>query len=208
MVLTYFTLAELRAMPDIGDVGKHSDERLIAAGEWAESTIERTVRTSFVARSKVETLDGDRQDCEGRLSLSSRFVLGVTAVTSNGVEFDAGQLAEVKVTGRRIYRRTVDTYSGSIAWDTGVQNIVVTYNSGYSTTPPGDIKDAALQAARYRVLRTAAKAGISDRATALTNELGNVQLSTAAPDRPTGLPDVDVVLIQWRRHIGRRFVVV
>lgn len=207
MALTYFTLAELRAMPDMESTAKHPDQRLTAAGEWAEATIEGEVRTSFVARQKTETLDGDRQDCQGRLRLSNRFVLAVTAVTSNGVAFTAPQLAEIRVVGRRIYRRTVGEYSGFTAWDSGTQNIVVTYNAGYTSTPPGDIKDAALQAARYRVLRTATKAGISDRAIAVTNELTTVQLSTAgATDRPTGLPEVDSVIVRYRRQLARRFV--
>jgi len=192
-------------MPDMNDFTKYSDARLTAAGEWIEALIEREVRTSFVHRSWTETLDGDSQDADGRLLLSKRFVVGVTAVTSNGVAFDAGDLAEVQADGSRIYRRTVGSYSGFIPWDSGTRNVEITYDAGYSTEPPDDILDAALQGARYRVMRTAVSVGISDRATSVTMNDSNVQLSIPGKDRPTGLPEVDQVIIGWRDKLALRF---
>lgn len=205
MALTYFALSDLRAMPDMNDFTKYNDARLTAAGEWIEALIEREVRTSFVARTWTETLDGDAQDTDGGLLLTRRFADGVTAVTSNGVAFNAGQLAQVDAVDSRIYRRTVGTYSGFIPWDAGTRNIDVTYTAGYSATPPNDIKDAALQGARYRVLRTAVSVGISDRATATTVGDSTVQLSIPGKDRPTGLPEVDQVIVGWRDKLAPRF---
>jgi hypothetical protein len=203
----YFTLSELRALPDMGDTVKYPDARLTAAGDWIEAIIEREVRTSFVARQVTETLDGDSQDPDGGLLLSKPYVLEVTAVTSNGAAFDAGQLAELSVRAGRAYRRTAGTYSGFIPWDAGTRNIVVTYDAGYVDAPPFDVKEAALQGARYRVLSVDGKSGISDRATSITNEFGNVQLSTPNTERnrPTGLPEVDAVIVGWRDKLAPRF---
>lgn len=199
MALSYFTLADVRALPDMADTAKHSDQRLTAAGEWMEALIEREVGTSFVARVTTETLSGDDQDSDGGLKLGTPWVLQITAVTSNGAAFTAPQLAEVKVADGYIFRQP--GFASSTAWDTGVRNIVITYNAGYSATPPFDIKDAALQGTRYRALRTIG-AGVSDRATAITNELTTTQLSTAGTDRPTGLPEVDVVIVGWRNKLN------
>jgi hypothetical protein len=202
MALDYFTLAELRAMPDMNDFTKYGDARLTAAGEWIQALIEREVGTSFVPRSTVDVLDGSDQDRWGGLFLSKPFVLSVTAITSNGVAFTAPQLAEVSVQSGILYRRPAGSYGGYTPWDAGCRNIVVTYSAGYSTTPPSDLKDAALQGARYRVMRTAVSVGISDRATSVTNDLGNVQLSIPGSDRPTGLPEVDQVIVGWRDKLN------
>src|SRR5262245_50942818 len=98
MSLDYFTLGELRAMPDLAtDTVKYPDARLTAAGEWIQALIEREVGTSFVARSRTEVLNGDDQDWDGGLKLATPYVLSVTSVTSNGVAFTSPQLAQVTV---------------------------------------------------------------------------------------------------------------
>ena len=199
--MIYFSLPELRALPDMADVVKYSDSRLTAAGDWIETLIEREVGTSFVARSVTDTLDGNCQEYDGGLKLSKRYAQNVTAVTSNGVAFGGPALAEVSVRNGYAYRRTAGDYTGFIAWDYGTRNIVVTYNAGYSTSPPSDIKEAALQGARYRVLSTDDKSGISDRALSISNEQGTIQLATPGTRFPTGLPEVDAVIVGWRNKL-------
>jgi len=204
MALTYFTLGELRGQSGLADTVKYPDAKLTTAGEWIEAVIDREVRTSFVARTTLEVLDGDSQDTDGGLLLSKRFVVGVSAVTSNGVAFNAGQLAEIDADGSRIYRRTVGTHSGFIPWDSGTRNIDVTYTSGYSATPPADVKDAALQGARDRVLRTSGT-GLSDRTTSVTDDQGTRVLAAPGTNHPTGLPEVDAVIVGWRDKLASRF---
>ncbi|HYJ69629.1 MAG TPA: hypothetical protein VEX15_18405 [Nocardioidaceae bacterium] len=201
MALTYFTIAEFRSLPDMDSTARYPDAKLTAAGEWIESVIEREVGTSFAARSRTETLNGDDQ-CDGGLKLATPYVLSVTAVTSNGVVFGVPELAEVSVRDGIAFRRPAGTYVGFTAWDYGFRNIVITYNGGYSATPPSDVKDAALQAARYRVIRTTTGGGLTDRAISTSNEMGTTQLAIAGMNRPTGLPDVDSVICGWRDKLN------
>ncbi|MGH9460372.1 MAG: hypothetical protein ACRD1X_04090 [Vicinamibacteria bacterium] len=202
MALDYFTLTELRALPDVSNTTKYSDAQLTAAGEWVQGIIERECQTSFVARSTTETLNGDDQEVDGGLKLSTPWILNVTAVTSNGVAFTAPQLAEVKVKSGVAFRRAAGDFTGFISWDLGARNIVITYDGGYSAAPPSDLKSAALQAARYRAIKAVSGAGISDRAITITNEMGNIQLSTPGKNHPTGLPEVDEVIIGWRDKLA------
>lgn len=84
----------------------------------------------------------------------------------------------------------------------GSQNATVTYLAGYSETPPADIKEAAMQATRARVLETASNAKVSDRVSQMTNEAGGTtSFVLPGQDRPTGYPDVDAVIMGWRRRL-------
>ena len=76
----------------------------------------------------------------------------------------------------------------------------VRYEAAYTDTCPGDLREAASQAARFRLLQTDGASGIPNRATSMTNEFGNVQLSTAGKDRPTGIPDVDAVINSYAQQ--------
>ena len=79
----------------------------------------------------------------------------------------------------------------------------VTYQAGYSTTPPADIKYAALRATRWLLLEGKASNAVSPRQTSITSEMGGtVNFATAGVDRPTGYPDVDAVIVGWRNKIN------
>ena len=78
----------------------------------------------------------------------------------------------------------------------------MTYTAGYSAAPPADLKQAALRAARNWLLTGDAWSGADTRATSITNDYGNIQLSVASADgRPTGLPDVDATITAWARRV-------
>lgn len=196
--MAYFTLAELRALPDMSDTIKYTDARVTAVQGDVESVIDRSVRSSFDEKSFTDTLDGGRE----ALRLSRRFVRSITSVTEDGVALTAGQLLDVIVRGSVLRRRSSGSYSTLLTWEPGVQNIVVVYTAGYSATPPADIKEAALKATRYRLLTTDGRSGASDRALSIQNEFGNVQLSTAGPEHPFGLPEVDEVVMGWSKRLA------
>ena len=63
------------------------------------------------------------------------------------------------------------------------------------------MKDAALQATRYRLLSTRARSGVSDRAMSITNEMGNIRLSTAGKDGAFGIPEADEVVARYARQL-------
>lgn len=202
--MPYFTEAELRGLPNMSDTSKYTSARVTSARQWIEGVIERKVGTSFEARSFTETVDGDEANCRGGILLSRPYVLSVTAVTSNGVAFTAGQLAEIVINPAGVLiRRAVGSYGSGDAWDAGVENIIVTYTAGYSSTPPADIKEAAMDAARDWLLRRYGSQGVSDRAISLQTEMGNTVYATASDkhDRPTGIPDVDAVIMGWANRL-------
>lgn len=191
MPLDYFTLAELRAQPDLDSSAKFSDPALTEAGEFIQGVVERVCDTSFVPREVVETLDGTGR--EG-LRVRTPWVLEVVSVVIAGVT-TTGE--EYFVDSGVIERRAIGSWS-MLTWPLGRRNIKITYKAGYSATPPPDLKDAMLQGARYRALSRAAYSAQNDRALSLTNEYGNVQLASANDtNRPTGLPEVDSVIMSW-----------
>lgn len=185
----YFTCAELRALPDMSN---EAEPRILAAAAWATGIIERVVGTSFVAR----TVTGEVHSGGPRgLILRSRYVLSVTSVTENGAEVSDSLRVE-----HGILRRFsgVTEYSPT-SWASGFGNVSVNYEAGYSTEPPLDIKEAALQATRWHLLEGRASNDVSARQTSITSDMGGtINFATAGPDRPTGYPDVDAVIIGWR----------
>jgi hypothetical protein len=189
--MPYFTTAELRALPDMGDTTRYTDARLTAAHDWIAGVIERECQTSFIATAVTEKLDGSGTDT---LILSRPYVLSVTSAFVGGTALTADELSALVLRGGIVYRPTGYT------WASGRANVDITYSAGYSSAPPADLKEAALIGARYHVLTTDGKSGASDRATSITNEFGNIQLSVASADgRPTGLPEVDATITAWSR---------
>lgn len=188
----YFTLAELRALPDMS---QESEARILAAAAWATGVIEREVGTSFVAR----TVTGEVHDggCTG-IVLAKPYVISVTSATENGVT-----VTDTLRARSGILRR----FSGATSftpgtWSYGFGNVSVTYQAGYSSTPPSDIKEAALQATRWHLLESRSSNVQTPRQTSFSNEMGGTTaLAVAGTDRPTGYPDVDAVIVGWRDQL-------
>ena len=192
MALDYFTEAELRALPDMSS---ETSARILAAGEWAQGVIEREVGTSFVARTvTAEIHDGG---CDA-IVLDKPFVISVTSATEDGVAVTD----TLRVRHGVLRRFSSATSFTPITWSSGVGNVAVTYQASYSSTPPADIKEAALQATRWHLLEGRASNVHSPRQTSITNEMGGtVNFAVAGTDRPTGYPDVDAVIVGWRNQL-------
>jgi hypothetical protein len=191
----YFTLAELRALPDVSDSTRYTDARVEAVAAYIVSVIEREVGTSFIARTVTDEVhDGGR----AAIVLDKPHVLTVTSATVNGVALTTDLRARDGV-----LRQYADATSFTpIAFAAGSGNVKVTYSAGYSSTVPGDIKEAALQATRARLLETDSKATVNDRTSSITNEVGGTtQFVLPGEDRPTGYPAVDAVIIAWRDRL-------
>lgn len=192
MALDYFTEAELRALPDMSS---ETSARILAAGEWAQGVIEREVGTSFVARTvTAEIHDGG---CDA-IVLDKPFVISVTSATEDGVAVTD----TLRVRHGVLRRFSGATSFTPITWTSGVGNVSVTYQAGYSSTPPADIKEAALAATRWHLLEGRASNVHSPRQTSITNDMGGtVNFAVAGTDRPTGYPDVDAVIVGWRDQL-------
>lgn len=193
----YFTLAELRALPDLDDTGTYPDAACEAAAAHIVGIIEREVGTSFVARTVTNERHNGNNRCG--LRLDNAFVLSVTSATIDGVA-----VAESLVQ----YAGVVERLSGSVPvpWYAGTV-VLVTYQAGYTAdlaTVPADIKQAALQGTRAYLLETSELAAITDRRSQITNDAGGTTSFVMAgqdEDHPTGYPMVDSVIVGWRNKL-------
>lgn len=200
-----FSLAELRVLPNMNDTTKYPDATLERARLWIEGIIEQECGTTFTYRTYTELHHGTEANRRmARLLLRRRYPREIIALTENGVGWSAGQLADLVVNNGVVTRRAAGAYDAWEPFEYGYLNLEVTYRAGYTQTPPGDLKEAALQAARYRVLTGAGAGGVSDRTTTITNDLGTVQLAIAGERYPTGLPEVDAIINRYARTVGSR----
>lgn len=206
MALTYFTLAQLRALPDMSDAGRYTDALCTAAGEFVESRIEEFVTTAFFPRQVTDEVhDGNDANARGGwLQLRRRHPLAITACSQNGVQMGAGELADLSLKYRTLRRRAPGSYAAWLDWAPGHENILVSYTHAYSASVPNDIREAALQWTRGRLLATASLALLNDRTSSVSNETGGTtSFVIAGEDRPSGFPDVDSVLLNWRNKITK-----
>lgn len=159
--------------------------------ESATDSIEQACNRTFALASYTETHDGDNQP---RIWLRQRPVVSVTSVTVNNAAMNAADY-------------TVDTRLGCIwhgaqglsgpgrqrrpGWQSGVQNIVVTYTAGYSAIP-ASVKRAAIVQCKY----------LSDSSRASSvyefESLGDYQYKRSSQAASTGLaPNVEQLIAPY-----------
>lgn len=188
----YFTLPELRALPQMDNSSKYTDARCEAAAAFVVAEIERVVGTSFVARTVTDEVhDGGRYEL-----FPSRRPLEITSATENGVTVTD----TLRVRAGRVLRYAAGSFSPRV-WVGGFDNIELTYESGYSDAPPANVKEAALKWTRYHLLATDSNSSMEARQTSATNDYGTVNFSVAGVDAPSGYPDVDAVIVGWRKEL-------
>lgn len=184
----YFTLVELRELPDMGDATKYPDARCEAAATAVVGVIEREVGTAFIPRTVTAELhDGG---CTG-LVLHHADAIAVSSLTVGGVTADPSTY--VLMSG------VVQLTSG--AFGSGIGNVSVTYTYAYSTTPPGDVKEAALKGTRAHLIATRSNSTMDDRRTTLNTEAGTINFTVAGKDQPTGYPEVDAMILGWKERL-------
>lgn len=189
----YFTKAELQALPDMSG---ETEARILAAAAWAVGIIERECRTSFVARTVTDEIHDGGTDA---ILLDTPYVLSVTSAKESGVAVTDTLRARHGI----LRRYSSATASTPARWAAGIENVAVTYESGYSLVPPPDIKEAALSATRWHLLEQRASNVNAPRQTSSTNDMGGtVSYAVAGPDRPTGYPEVDAVIVGWRKRLN------
>lgn len=191
--MPYFTTAELRALPDMDDADRFPDARLVAAHDWIVAIIERECETSFIPRQVTVQLNGSGR--EG-LDLMTPYVQSIESVTVDAAALAAGDVAALVWQDGYLYQ------SSGAYWPlTSRGNVTVTYTTGYSTEPPGDLKEAALRAARHWLLTMDGWSGIDERTTSLTSDYGTTTVIVADDKHPTGLPFVDATINAWARRV-------
>lgn len=187
----YFEVSELRALPDMDDVSKYPTTRVEEAAAYIVGVIEREVETSFVSRTIIdEPHDGSAV----QIFLDAPYVLSVTSATEDGVAVTDDLSARAG-----ILRRT--SSNQPVAWSEGYGNVLVTYEAGYSVSPPDDVKEMALKGTRAHLMASAANSSINDRQTSLTAGDSVIGFVVAGQDRPTGYPEVDAMILGWKTRL-------
>lgn len=193
----YFTLDELRALPQVSDTLSYGDDRCEAAAAWAVALIEREIGASFILREYTETHDGGCSE----IFLSRAYA--VTNPSPTATENGTAVTADLRVQTGILRKFSGATSYIPQSWLPGVGNIEVTYSAGYTAEPPADIKEIALQLTRLHLLETDSHAVADARATQLTNEMGGTTTyAVAGKDRPTGYPAIDAVISAYRARLS------
>ena len=188
----YCELADLRALDALNNTSKYPTAKLEATRAQAEDRFEDATGVSWVPRFRRDTLSGDNNL---RLVLTRVRPRTLYSATIAGV-------AAADLTLFRFYDWGVIERTNALTWprDTygGGGNVTLEYVYGYDQ-PPEDLRQAFLTYTRYLLLDSNSR--IPDRASVMSTDLGTFQLTTAGFNRPTGLPDVDTVLMNHSHRI-------
>lgn len=184
-------LADIRAESNLADTSKFPTAKLEKAREWFTDLTTDFCGFSPVPRFTEETVNGTGST-RLRLPVTYRNIRRLRYATIDGVAVDAGTLADWQIEDGYL-----DTgYAGTVL-TSGRATITVGYEHGLDA-PPADLERAALTAIRWRVL-TDKNAQMPDRIISMTNEIGGtVQFARANKRYPTGIDDVDSVLVRLR----------
>lgn len=187
----YVTLAEIRALPNLGDENRFTDDDLADAREWFETTFEEYVGMAFVPRTATERLSGR---CS-TIMLRRWPVRSVTAVRSfttatASTVFTAEELADLLVDDSGGIRR----YSLGL-WPADVE---LDYIHGQAA-PSASIKKEALVAIQEKLLEEN-----SGRPTDRTygTATDGVFVRSILPDddkHPFGIASVDALAVRLRK---------
>ncbi len=177
----YVTIDQVRDTPLISV--SVTDDQIKKVRSDVEDQVESNVGASFVARYVREVVPGNDTSV---LRLAHNFTRQLISASVDGVP-----------------DTTASIESGALVtdgrWPYG-STVTVEYAEGYSDTPPSDVANAALQAIRSRLL-TERRTGVPGQATALTTEVGTLQLAIAGMRHPFGIPEVDAVVVRWTNHL-------
>lgn len=187
----YFSLADLRATPNLSDTSKYTTAELASARDWISELIDREVGTSFTPKYHRDVQDGS--GCS-EMWLDAAYPRSVIGVRVNGTDFTADELDDLYLYPTGCLLRD----PGSFA--TGYRNVEVRYEAGM-TTVPADLHRAALVAARHRLLKNENSAGHPANSRTVTNEFGNFSLSYPGPGHPTGIDEVDAVINAYKARL-------
>jgi hypothetical protein len=186
----YFTLAELRALPDCSG-STFTDAQINAAAAHFVDIVEREVGFPMISRTLVESYDGGRYE----IFLRSPLVVSVTSATENGTTVTD----TLRVTPSGILTRyaSASTFTPK-AWLPGYGNVTVTYVAG-KTACPDDVKGAVMWATRDRLLSQTDQSGIDVRRTTVNNDFGTTTYVLPGEKRPTGFPELDAIIASHKR---------
>ena len=189
--------AEVRSMDSIsGETTAFPAADLVAAIDYATQIINDYCGASFVQRYHREILNGTNNDT---IRVSQMFPTTLLSASIDGTAFTAQEKTDTALFDDGTMQRKSDTWTYT---DPG-NKVIVEYEAGAGTVAPADIRWAARTVARYHLVEQWSR--IPDRAISLSSEFGNIQLAQPGMNRPTPLPDVNVVLNRHRHRAPTAF---
>lgn len=131
-----FTIAQARAA-GLSDTAVYPDDRIREARTYAETEIESALGFALVPRYSLDTLSG-----MGRPGLRVRhpYVRAIRSVSITGVPLATADVAAITANAGVLYGYT---------WPIGYANVVVGYEHGLSSPPPGATRAALDEAVAY-----------------------------------------------------------
>ena len=187
----YTTPAEVRSMDSIsGETSAFPLADLVSAIQWATQVIDDFCGTSFVYRYHRDILTGtDDQN----IKLKEMFPRTIISATIDGTALTTAEKNKIPLFDSGVIIREDSVWDYTEAG----QKVIIEYEAGVTKQPPADIAWACRTLARYHLIEQLSR--IPERALSISSEFGNIQLAQPSMDRPTPLPDVNVIL-QRHRH--------
>jgi hypothetical protein len=195
----YTNPAEVRAMDSInGEATAFPTSDIIDAIGWAENVVEDFCGTNWVGKFQREELNGTNSQ---ELKLTRLFPRQILSASINGVNLTAPQIADISIYDTGLIRWGDDIWE---YYEPGLKTIInYTHGAGEDTGAPNDLRWAVRSLARFHLIDHLSR--IPDRALSIQSEFGQIMLAQPSMDRPTPLPDVNVIL---QRHRHRAPVVI
>ena len=189
----YATPAEVRAMDSIlGEATTFPLADLIDAIDYSTAIIDDYTGASWVQRYHREVLNGTNSDT---IRVSKMFPATLLSASINGTALTASEITDTALFDDGTMQRKSDVWT----YTTPGNLVLIEYEAGVGTVAPNDLRWAARTLARYHLLEQVSR--IPDRAISVQSEFGQITLAQPGMNRPTPLPNVNVVLNR-HRHRG------
>lgn len=184
----FFTISEARAFrgAKLSDPARYPSQDIVNHREEIEEFIEHECGQAFVPRGRRVVLSGRSAELE----LNDWFVSQIYSLAivdgATTTAYTPAQLADLVFGSRKLFHRDGTVFP----W--GTRNIEIHYAYGRPQVPE-PIKRAGLILLQHRLTGS----DIPDRTQSATDETGTMVFSAPGEDRPTGIPEVDVILKKW-----------
>jgi len=193
----YTTPAEVRAMDSLaGETSTFSAEDLVGSISYATKIIDDYCGVSFVQKYQRDVLNGTDDDT---IKVTQMFPTTLLSASIDGTTLTSDEKNNVALfeNGQLVRKEKIWEYNSP------GNKVLVEYEHGVGTEAPEDIKWCCRVLARYHALEQVSR--IPDRAISVQSEFGNIQLAQPGMNRPTPLPDVNVILNRHRHRAPSAF---
>jgi hypothetical protein len=188
----YTVPAEVRAMDSIsGESTTFTAADVVEAVTYATAIIDDYTGASWVQRYQRDVMNGTNGQT---IKVRRMFPQTLLAASVDGTALTASEISDVALFENGQLTRKDKTWTFTEPGNL----VVIDYEHGVGSVAPPDIRWAAKTLARYHLLEQVSR--IPDRAISVQSEFGQIQLAQPGMNRPTPLPDVNVVLNRHRHR--------